>query len=433
MTPPFVVLGSSHVRCSLRASSGRRALVLGLALLLGALAAPLGGASDWPQWRGPTRDGRVDGAPWPDRLRDGRLARRWTVELGPSYAGPIVAGDRVFTVETRDEEEEIVRAFDRTTGETLWRTAWEGAMDVPFFAARNGSWVRSTPAFDDGALYVAGMRDVLVRLDAETGEEDWRVDFPARDGTPLPTFGFVSSPLVVGDHVLVQAGAALVKLDKATGETVWRSLDDGGGMMGSAFSSPILASPGGVSQFVVQTRTHLAGVAPEDGGVLWRREIPSFRGMNILTPTVIGDAVFTATYGGRSRRLDLAPSDAGVTVRQAWEGRTQGNMTSPVVVDGHAYLLTRGNRFTCIDLTDGEVRWTSGPTGDDYWSLVRQGDRILALANTGILRLVAASPDAYDVLDEVRVSEADTWAHLAVVDGALFVRDRFGLSAFDWR
>ncbi len=433
MAPPFVVLGSSHLRPSRHGPSVGRKLVVGLGLLFGGLVAPDGRAADWPQWRGPTRDGRVDGAAWPDRLRDGRLARRWSVELGPSYAGPIVAGDRVFTVETRDEEEEIVHAFDRTTGAPLWRTAWEGAMDVPFFAARNGSWVRSTPAFDDGAVYVAGMRDVLVRLDAETGEVDWRVDFPARDGTPLPAFGFVSSPLVVGGHVLVQAGAALAKLDKESGETIWRSLDDGGGMMGSAFSSPMLAAPGGVPQLVVQTRTHLAGVAPDDGAVLWRREIPSFRGMNILTPTVVGDAVFTATYGGRSRRLDLASSDVGVTVRQAWEGRTQGNMTSPVVVDGHAYLLTRGNRFTCIDLDDGAVRWTSGPTGDDYWSLVRQGDRILALANTGILRLLAASPDAYVVLDEVRVAEDDTWAHLAVVDGALYVRERSALSAFDWR
>lgn len=389
-------------------------------------------ASEWAGWRGPTRDGRFVGPAWPDRF-EGRLEKRWSVELEPSYAGPIVAGDRVFTVETRDDELEIAYAFDRATGEELWKTSWEGTMDVPFFAAKNGAWVRSTPLHDGGALYVAGMRDVLVRLDAATGEEVWRVDFCERYGTPLPAFGFVCSPLIDGDHLYVQAGAAFVKLDKRTGESVWRSLDDSGGMWGSAFSSPVLGTLGGLRQLVVQTRTHLAGVRPDDGEVLWRREIPAFRGMNILTPTIVGDSIFTATYGGRARRFDIGGEEDGVTLTEAWDAPVQGNMTSPVVVDGHAYFLTRSNRFTCLDLEDGEVRWTSPPTGDEYWSLVSQEDRILALTNTGFLKLVRATPEEFVVIDEIQVSEDDTWAHLAVVGDELFVREQYALTSFTWR
>ena len=116
-------------------------------------------------------------------------------------------------------------------------------MQVPFFAASNGSWIRSTPCADDGRVYVAGMRDVLVCLDAANGQEIWRIDFTKDLESPLQAFGFVSSPLVIGDHVFVQAGAGFVKLDKATGKVVWRVLEDGGGMWGSAFSSPYPATP----------------------------------------------------------------------------------------------------------------------------------------------------------------------------------------------
>ena len=156
-------------------------------------------ATNWTQWRGPGRDAQLTGtAAWPDGLQEDRLKTIWRVELAPSYSGPIVASDRVFVTETRDRKYEIVRALDRATGEELWSQQWEGSMKVPFFAASNGSWIRATPALDGDRLYVAGMRDVLVCLDTNTGEKIWEVDFVKAVGSPLPDFGFASSPLVAG-------------------------------------------------------------------------------------------------------------------------------------------------------------------------------------------------------------------------------------------
>ena len=229
------------------------------------------------------------------------LSRRLgAVELGPSYSGPIVAADRVFVTETEDSKNEVVRALDRETGKELWKARWEGAMTVPFFAWSNGSWIRATPAFDGETLFVAGMRDVLVALDGKSGDQRWRIDFVADYDKPLPAFGFVSSPLVTDQHIYVQAGAAVRKLDKQSGEQVWVTLDDGGGMYGSAFSSPTIASLAGKEQLLVQTREKLAGVDLEDGKVLWSQKIAAFRGMNILTPTVLDDTVFTSSYGGKA-------------------------------------------------------------------------------------------------------------------------------------
>ncbi|MFT5527481.1 MAG: outer membrane protein assembly factor BamB, partial [Pirellulaceae bacterium] len=281
-------------------------------------------ASDWGQWRGPNRDGHVSAESWPDSLES--LQPTWSKTFGPSYSGPVVVGDHVFTTETKDKKYEVTYALNRKDGKQSWSKQWEGAMSVPFFAWSNGSWIRSTPTLDDGKIYVAGMRDLLVCMDAASGEEVWRLDFVKQFSTPLPAFGLVCSPLIVGDDLYVQAGAAVVKLNKKTGEVQWRGMSDEGGMYGSAFSSPVFASIGGVNQLVVQTRTTLAGLDPANGKTLWSEDIPAFRGMNILTPTVIDNKVFTSSYGGKTFMFEVNNKDSKWSVQEKWTNKTQGYM-----------------------------------------------------------------------------------------------------------
>lgn len=386
---------------------------------------------DWNQWRGPTRDGRLEGGEWPGTLSDSALQRVWRVELPPSYSGPIVSKSAVFVTGTANRKSEVVVALDRDSGDQLWRADWNGAMQVPFFAAANGSWIRSTPALDGNRLYVAGMRDVLVCLDAGTGAEQWKVDFSKRFGTPLPGFGCVCSPLVDGDAVYLQAGAGFVKLNKATGEVIWRSLQDGGSMSGGAFSSPVMATLSDRRQLLVQTRQKLAGVDPDSGSVLWEQVVPSFRGMNILSPVPVGDAVFTSTYRNGSWLFDVSAPNDEWRISENWSNRVRGYMSTPVVVDGHAYLHLQNQRFTCIDLNTGESTWTSKPYGK-YASLVAQEDRILALDQRGSLLLFEANPREFELLDQRTVSDDETWAHLAVSGDQLFVRELEALSVYRW-
>jgi outer membrane protein assembly factor BamB len=386
----------------------------------------------WNQWRGPTRDGQVPGATWPASLGEGVLVQRWRVELGPSYSGPVVTESAVFVTETADQKNEVVRALDRRTGDELWRAEWPGVMTVPFFAAANGNWIRATPAFDGESLFVAGMRDVLVALNATTGEEEWRVDFVEQFGTPLPAFGFISSPLVDEDAVFVQAGASLVRLDKRSGEVIWRVLKEDGDMMDSAFSSPIFATLAGRRQLVVQTRAKLAGVDPGSGDVLWEREVPSFRGMNILTPVIFGDGVFTSSYQNKSWMFNVVSGNDGLQVAEAWSNNAQGYMSTPVVIDGHAYLHLQNQRYTCIDLATGERTWTSKPYGK-YASLVAQGNLILALDQAGELLLIKANPAEFEIIDRRKVSDQETWAHVAVYGDEIYIRELNALSAYRWQ
>ncbi len=386
---------------------------------------------DWPQWRGPDRNGQVAGPEWPERLNQESLEKIWRIPLEPSYSGPIVTRELVFTTETKNRETEVVYALDRATGQERWRAEWNGSMTVPFFAASNGSWIRSTPAYDGESLYVAGIRDVLVCLDAEFGNEKWRVDFVRQLNTPLPAFGFVSSPLVDGDAVFVQAGASVVRLNKKSGEVIWRSLEDSGGMHGSAFSSPMIAELAGKRQLVVQTREKLAGVDIEGGQVLWTQKVPAFRGMNILTPLVYGDAIFTSSYRNRSWLYEISGVDDEFRVAETWKTRAQGYMSTPVLIGGHAYLHLQSQRFTCINLETGERIWTSKRFGK-YWSLVTQGDRILALDANGSLLLIRANPEKFELIDQVKVSDAETWAHLAVSGNELFIREFGALTVYRW-
>ena len=402
-------------------------------LLLPMLCSSLMAAESWDQWRGPNRDGRISGAKWPTGLDEARLKKRWQLPFGPSYSGPVMNAERVFITETVDKKREQVTAVRRSDGSVVWKRDWEGAMSVPFFARSNGDWIRATPALDGDTLYVAGMRDVLVALNSTDGSERWRLDFVKRFGADLPTFGFVSSPLIDGDSVYVQAGGGVARLRKADGQVVWHGARDGGGMMGSAFGSPVILTLAGKRQLVVQARTRLFGVALEDGAELWSLPVESFRGMNILTPTFAGkDRLFTAAYGGKTLGIDIRSENGGFRAVPAWEFKAQGYMTSPIIHEGHAYLQLRSQRALCIELATGAEKWTTTESFGKYWSMVAQADRVLALDERGELILFKATPEKFDVLSRRKVAESDAWAHLAVDGSELYIRELKALSVWDW-
>jgi len=204
-------------------------------------------------------------------------------------------------------------------------------------------------------------------------------------------------------------------------------------MDGSAFSSPAMFKVGNSDQLVVQTRTKLAGVSPTDGKVLWSEEVPAFRGMNILTPVLHDGRFFTSAYGGKSLSYSVSEKDGQFAVSTAWENKTQGYMSTPVVIDGHAYLHLRNQRFTCINLANGETTWTTPKTFGKYWSLVANKNTILALDERGELLLIEANPAEFKLIDSRKVADQETWAHLAVSENQLFVRELKAMAVYDWR
>lgn len=387
------------------------------------------GPDSWPQWRGPLRDGRLEQS-WPNSLDEGHLSLVWQQDLAESYSGPIVDATRVYTTETRNQSTEHAFAFDRLSGEKIWEISWKGALSVPFYAKRNGDWIRATPALADNKLLVAGIRDHLVCLQADSGERLWEIDCPAEFETPVPSFGCVCSPLIDDGYAYMQAASGLVKIDMQTGQTQWHVL--AGSDSDSAFSSPIIAELCGIRQLIVQTRQRLVGVDLQTGKLLWEQQIPAFRGMNILTPTIIGNRIFTSSYGGKAWMYEVAlDADSQWSVSQVWENKLQAYMSTPVVLDGHIYLHLKNQRCCCIHADSGEITWTTQPFGQ-YWSIVCNEDRLLALDQTGMLRLIAADPTGFQLISERQVSTDETWAHVAICGEHLVVRALHGLSLYRW-
>jgi outer membrane protein assembly factor BamB len=389
--------------------------------------------AEWSQWRGDNRDGSVAGKDWPETLDETALKQLWRVEMGPGYSGPLVTEKMVITTETEDRQYELVRCLDRATGEEIWRARWEGAMNVPFFAKKNGDWIRATPALANGRLFVAGMKDVLVCLDVESGKEIWRRDFMEELGTPVPAFGFVSSPLPDGDALYIQAAGGVMKISQETGKTLWHEWKDGGGMSGSAFSSPVIAVLAGKRQLVVQAREKLGGLDLETGKVLWEQPVTAFRGMNILTPTVFNDGVFTTSYGGKGLMFGIGEENGQWKVTQRWTADVEGYMGSPVVLDGKAWLHLRNRRATCVDLADGKVTWTSDDRFGEYWSIVTNGKRLLALDQTGELLLIDPSDPASPKILSRRPVGSESWAHVVVDKGQIIVRELKAVTVYDWK
>lgn len=303
-------------------------------------------------------------------------------------------------------------------------------MSVPFFAKSNGDWIRSTPIYDEGRLYVGGMQDILICLNAEDGKVIWRLDCAKTMNSDEPPFGNVPSPLIDGEFLYTQAGNSLVKIKKQDGTVVWKAFEQSKGMMtAGAFSSPIIATLHGNKQVIVQSRTALGGIDVESGTVLWQQEIPSFRGMNILTPTVIENQVYTSSYQGGGYLFDINQEAGKWNAKEVWHNRLEGYMSSPVIVDGFIYLHMRNQRFACIDLKDGSERWTSKPYGK-YWSMVTRGNRILALDESGELLLIQADPSEFKLLDQRKIAKQPTWAHIGIVGDEIFIRELKAMSVF---
>jgi outer membrane protein assembly factor BamB len=183
---------------------------------------------------------------------------------------------------------------------------------------------------------------------------------------------------------------------------------------------------------VVQTRTDLAAVNPQNGKELWKKPIKAFRGMNILTPTVIGNSIFTSSYGGKSLLFEVQDGEKKQALAQSWENRQEGYMSGPIILDGYCYIHLRKQRITCLDMKTGETQWISSESFGKYMSMISNGKEILALDEDGTLYLIDPNPEKFVIKESRKVSESPTWAHLAVADNQIFVRELEALVCYSW-
>ena len=375
---------------------------------------------DWPQFRGPNRDGvsKETGllSGWPEA----GPRRVWQVELGKGYSGIAVAAGRAYTMFASGKDEFAV-ALDAGTGQEIWRVRVGGKFKEMF-----GDGPRSTPTVDAERVYVLGARGMLYALGSSDGKEIWKRDLGEEFGAPIPKWGFSTSPLVEGERLLVNVGGAggssIVAFDKSDGKELWRSQEDKAG-----YSTPIAITIGERRQVVFFTGNNLVAVSPEDGRLLWKQPWKTSYDVNAATPVFVPpDRIFVSSgydVGGAVYRVG-----AGEVV-EVWRNREMKNkFSSSVLHQGQLYGFDE-KTFKCVDAANGETRWESRGLG--HGSLLYADGHLIVLGDKGTLILVEATPEGYREKARFQVFKGKTWTMPTLSGGRLYVRDEKQLVALD--
>ncbi len=380
--------------------------------------------ANWPQWRGPNRDGIS---------KETGLLKQWPADgpplvwkakgAGSGYSSFSISNGKLYTMGLRGDREFVV-AFDVATGKEAWATAHGGA-----FRNDRGDGPRGTPTVDGDRVYVLGGNGDLSALDARTGKVVWTKNVLEEFGGSNITWGISESPLVLGNKLLVNAGgpgASIVALNKSDGKLIWKSQSDRAG-----YSSAIPLTLNGLTQVVFFTGQRAVGLDASDGRLLWEYAKPSNRTANAATPIARGNRVFISSdYGTGGGVVEIKPDNKA---EELWFNKDMRNHhSSSVLIGDHLYGFS-GGILTAMKFDTGETAWRDRSVGKG--SLVYADGHLYAFSENGVVGLVEATPAGYKEKGRFRIQQDSlpTWSHPVVAGGRLYLRDQDTIYAFDVR
>ncbi|HEX6185015.1 MAG TPA: PQQ-binding-like beta-propeller repeat protein [Pyrinomonadaceae bacterium] len=396
--------------------------------------APVAASAEWPQWRGPNRDGLAAGvAPpsaWPKELKQG-----WRVTVGIGHSSPVVTGGVVYQF-ARQGEEEVLLALDAATGKELWRA---GAVPAPYTvnpaASGHGKGPKSTPVVANGRVFTLGIAGLLSAHDAKTGRLIWRKDFSKQFPVTSPLYGTSMSPIVVGDLLVAHVGGhdkgALTAFDAATGAVKWTYDADG-----PAYSSPVLLTSGGERQIVTFTQKELVAVSAANGQLLWKLPAKTAYDTNCNTPVVYKDTVVVSLE--EQGLVALRPTREGGkwAAKEVWRNaENELYMNTPVVHGSTLYGLStrKKGQFFAVDAATGKTLWQGPGRMGENASIVNLGGTLVALTNDAVLYVLPSGAASFAPSAQYTVATSQTWAHPVVLGDQLLIKDETTLAALSLR
>lgn len=418
----------------------KTSLLLALTTSVSWVAAINAWAMDWPQWRGPDRNGvsRETGLlqEWP---KEGPKLS-WVVrDAGSGYSTPSVQGARLFLMGNRGLDQEFVAARSVQDGQKIWETrvgkVGNPEQEPKFPAAR------STPTVDGARVYALGSDGDLVCLEMDSGKVVWQKNVREAFGGKPGTWAYSESPLVDGDQVVCSPGgreAAILALDKQTGEVKWKTAVPEEET--AAYSSAIRVEAGGVAQYVQMLGRGLVGVDAQTGKLLWRyeRTVSRYKA-NIPTPVARGAEVFSAGAGTGGGLVRLKAANVTVTPEEVYFSPKLPSAVGGAVLVGDHLFGTGNAGMTCSQFSTGEVKWEARALGAA--SLCYADGRLYLHAESGEVALV--EPSAEQFLEKGRFIPVDppkrsqpmekAWAYPVVANGKLYLRDQDMLWCYDIR
>ncbi|MET0621552.1 MAG: PQQ-binding-like beta-propeller repeat protein [Pyrinomonadaceae bacterium] len=396
--------------------------------------APAFAAVEWPQWRGPNRDGLAAGvAPpgaWPKELK-----ASWRVTVGVGHASPVVSGGVVYQF-ARQGEDEVLLALDVATGKEVWRSAPAPAPYEMNSAARDhGKGPKSTPVVANGRVFTLGISGLLSAHDAKTGRVVWRKDFSKQYPVTSPLYGTSMSPIVVGDLVIAHVGGhdkgALAAFDAATGALKWSYDADGPG-----YSSPVVLTAGGERQIVTFTQKELVAVSAATGALLWKLPAKTSYDTNCNTPVVYKDTVVVSFEGGGIAALRPVREGGRWAAREVWRNsENELYMNTPVLHGSTLYGLSmrKKGQFFALDAATGKTVWQGPGRMGENASILNLAGTLLLLTNDAVLYVLPAGAATFAPSAQYTVATSQTWAHPVFLGDQLLVKDETTLAALSLR
>jgi len=394
------VLRFAEVFKAFRSLNVKLRLLIGLSVLV---SVPLI-AQNWPQWRGPNRDGAITGfnepAAWPETLR-----QQWKIEVGTGYATPLLVGDRLY-VFSRIGEAEVMQALDPATGKTIWRTEYPASFTMNSAAAKHGPGPKSTPTFSNGRLFSMGMTSIVTAFDAATGRQLWQKPAPKVQ----PQYHTAMSPVVDGNNVIIHTGgpgdASFSAYDVATGDLRWEWKGDS-----PAYGSPIVVTLGGTKQVVAFTHQNLVGISATNGALLWSRPFTTPSNTTAQTPVFYKDTIIQAGREAGITRFRALQRDGKWVTEDMWATKEVSlQMSNAVEINGVLYGLSHLNsgQYFALDLEDGKVLWKSEPRQAENAAVLRAGDTIFSLESDAELLVMKANKTALNIVRRYNVAMGET-------------------------
>ena len=397
-------------------------------------------ASDWPQWRGPDKDGISRETGLLKEWRDGGPQVLWRVSLGEGFSGISVVGGRVYTMFSEGDDEFVV-CLNASNGEEIWRFR----SDSNYHESMGGNGPRATPTIDGEYLYTVTAQGKLYALNISDGAEVWSHDLQAEFGSKMPRWGICTSPLVEGDLLLVEVGGtdgkSIVAFNKTNGQVIWSSHTD---ILG--YSSPIAVTIGGIRQLIVFTGTQLVSVAPDNGKLYWTHPWQTEYDVNAATPVFIPpDKIFISSGYGKGAavvqvRVVAAPESSDgeneaekngveISVVEIWKNEKMKNHFATSVLHGN-YLYGFDNAILkCIDANTGSEKWKTRGYGKG--TLMLADDHLIILSDRGKLGLAEATPSAYNEVANAEVLRGLCWTVPTLANGRLYARNEKEMVCLD--
>ena len=404
---------------------------------------------DWPQWRGPDRDGVWNESGIVTRFTADDLPTRWRAEIGSGYTGPTVADGRVYVMDllkTDSKQFERVLCLDAESGTEIWKHQYECVYRIGYKAGP-----RASVTIEDGRAYSHGAMGQLICFDAASGKVIWKKDLDKtysiqsrqRSGNRMPIWGMTCSPLIYEDLLILQVGAkdaGVIAFDKKTGEQVWSALDDRG-----QYSSPILIHQGDRDVVVCWTGDSVSGLSPQNGEVFWTIDWkPRNMPIGCASPLLHGNHVFCTSFYDGSMLIKLDPDSP--VAEKVWHivGESEREtkalhsiISTPVWIDEHIYGVDSYGEFRCLEAKTGKRVWenlTAVPKA--RWStihFVRNHDHVWMFNERGELILAKLSPEGFEEISRAKIIEPTSdqlnrrggvcWSHPAFAMKCVFVRN----------